>query len=202
MNPSPDNEKSKPGASPTQRFSWPTSAELRLFLKNLRQRLILSSVGDPSAPKGKKNRPRWLLRLACTIADLGTVSIICSLAMSVVLGGLPDDRITGVALAILAPSYYLFWEWLIGRTPAKMVLGIKMTSVSGDLTRGRLVWRGLVRFLPLIQFFLMLSWSRVTLLDLLSGTRVQCLPPVDKPSRSAPPPPSKSKGYDENLSQR
>ncbi len=179
-------------------------------LGKLRQKMILSAAGDPSLPTDKRHRPPWLLRLACLAFDMGTVAILFSALMASLLGGPVSERGLGLALAILLPAYYLFWEWLIGRTPAKVILGLKMLSSTGEITRVKMVWRGIVRFLPVINLVLMLSWRRVTLLDLLSGTRVQIKPIGRKRAKSAGDSPRTGKsatiphprGYDENLSQR
>lgn len=184
-------------------------------LRALRARLLKASSGNPSVPNSKANRPAWVLRLACTAVDLGAVAIISSSVMSLFMGAsLPSqdgaplsaeqaigDSISTLALVVLVPAYYLFWEWLIGRTPGKMVLGLKMVSTSGPISRSRMIWRGIFRFIPLLQLFLMLSWRRTTFLDLITGTRVQC--PPRHPGKKQPRPSSpKLRGYDENLAQR
>ncbi len=267
-----------------------TLRSIPLRLSALRTWMRQSALGDPTAPSDKKHRPPWVLRIACTAADLGTVAIICSAAMSAFTGPSPQtapvapvapaappassspapaagtatttdaaapvapsadpsaptsslppppptpssldqmsasDQLASASLIILVPAYYLFWEWFAGRTPAKMVLGLKMISTSGELSRARMLWRGMARFIPLLQLLMLLSWRRVTLLDLITGTRVQSIPRhrpqrmrgsaastgSSQPTRpannhggttlSAPTPSSAPpRGYDENLSQR
>lgn len=154
--------------------------------------------------------------MACTAVDLGTVAIVTSSFLSFFSGSPPagappsspgeaqalSDSLAGASLIVLVPAYYMFWEWFAGRTPGKMALGLKMISTSGELSRGRMVWRGLARFMPLLQLFMVLSWRRVTFLDLITGTRVQSVPRSRPSLHRRTPSSAWQRGYDENLSQR
>jgi hypothetical protein len=173
-------------------------------LAKIRARLLQSSCGDLSLPRDKKHRPAWLLRLACTAMDVGAVAMLLSPLFSVMR--LPEDVFPFVGL-VAVPVYYAFWEWLIGRTPAKVVLGCRMIPATGDSLRARMIARGLLRMIPVLNFCAMLSWKRVTLLDLISGTRVQTKPIVrnrltGKGKKTSQATPAQPRGFDEKMSQR
>jgi len=174
------------------------------FLRNTRHRLLESSRGDASLPRDKKHRPNWFLRLACTAFDTGTVGVLISTFLYPL--GFPSE-IFGALVMVATPLYYMIWEWLIGRTPAKVILGCRMISASGEAPGARLIVRGILRNIPVLNFFSMFSWRRVTFLDLISGTRVQVKPVMKnrllkaslnkKTSNPAHP-----RGFDEKMSQR
>lgn len=209
-------ESPRTTADPGASAAVPRSDLVKGRLRGIRLRLRAASLGDPAAPKDKKHRPAWVLRLACTTVDLGTVAIISSSILSFFSGDPPagsdltaagerqalSDSLASLSLVVLVPSYYLFWEWFAGRTPGKMVMGFKMIATSGELSRGRMIWRGLARFIPLLQLLMMLSWRRVTLLDLITGTRVQSMPRPRTSLRSRSSSGPRPRGYDENLSTR
>ena len=59
---------------------------------------------------------------------------------------------TGVA-AVMFVAYCMFFEGLLGRTPAKMILGTKVTDLDGNPpTLGAVFKRTMARFVPLEGF--------------------------------------------------
>ena len=119
-----------------------------------------------SAQKEKKNRPAWLLRLVSAGLDLG----VFVYGMSLILPDFLNPRAPWAAVSLMM-VYYVACEFLMGRTLGKMVFRMKMTDSKGAKpSRGRLVLR---TFLRIFYPVMMLSWNRVTLLDALSGLRVQ-----------------------------
>jgi uncharacterized RDD family membrane protein YckC len=79
------------------------------------------------------------------------------------------DAISLLPLTLL-PFYYLAFEIVLGRTLGKMAMGYKIATPGGSAAP--LLFRGLLRLIPVVNMIFLLSWRRVTLLDLISGTRV------------------------------
>lgn len=83
---------------------------------------------------------------------------------------LVSDLLVGLMLVV---AYYYGFEFFYGKTPGKMLLRMHLVDKRGEKpSRGRLALRSFLRFGSVLM---MLSWRRVTLLDFLSGTRVEKL---------------------------
>lgn len=119
-----------------------------------------------------KKRPSWLTRWTMAGTD------ICICGIPIILLGLKIPLEIFVMLVVL---YYYFIESIKGRSLGKMIFHVRMVDTKGRApSKGRIAVRGALRFgvLPM-----MLSWRRVTLLDLLSGCRLEKIdyaPPAKK----------------------
>ena len=112
----------------------------------------------------KKKRPAWFVRMCATALDVG----LCAYSMALIYPGIFNHELLAILLVCL---YYYFCESTWGRTPGKMILRMKVVTKKGEHPkRGRFILR---TFLRLGTPLMMLSWRRTTLLDLLSGCRVQ-----------------------------
>lgn len=73
--------------------------------------------------------------------------------------------------SVLMAGYYYLFESTLGRTPGKTLLRMRMMDTNGQKpSKVRIAMRIALRF---GMIFMMLSWRRVTLLDLISGCRVE-----------------------------
>ena len=104
-------------------------------------------------------RPRWFFRLAATTVDLGCVGGC--------LGLLPRHFPVFILVVLLA--YYICFERWMGRTPGKILF--LMRYQEKNLSWKQIVWRNVLRIVlfPIAS----LAWNRVTLLDALTGLRLQ-----------------------------
>lgn len=176
----------------------------RQVLRFLSERLAAArknSLAPESARPLKKTRPMWVGRLLSVSVDAGLCTMLVSPLLSVL--GVPQSIYGAVLLNFAIPFYYLVAERLLGRSIGKIALGYRMVPPVVGSPRGRLLVRGFIRFVPGVNFLLLLSWRRITLLDLVSGFRVQAKEkPSEKPkSRKSPASPS-PRGFDKNLLDR
>ena len=125
---------------------------------------------SPKDKSSKKNslerlrRPTWVMRLCATALDVG----LCVYTVTLVAGGLLSEPIF---LFLSVAVYYLAFEYFWQKTPGKWLLRMKLlTKERKPPTRLRLAMRTLLRFGSVPMMF---SWKRTTLLDLLSGIRVE-----------------------------
>jgi hypothetical protein len=141
------------------------------------------SLVPTSTSRRKKSRPRWFGRLL----SIGIDTAVCSIFLYTILYplGLANSSLASLAILALLPVYYMAFEGLLGRTPGKIFMGYKMSLPDPANGRGLLFWRGMLRFIPGLNIPLILSWRRVTLLDLISGTRVRLSIPPDEVSHGA-----------------
>lgn len=117
----------------------------------------------------KKSRGIWWFRTMSSVMDVFILGFIMTPFQNEWLS-------RGIALYVIFPSvglaYYLISEIKFGRTVGKWLLGYRLLSKDG-VSRPKntlIIIRAILRFIlgPLC----ILSWRRVTLLDLLSKTRV------------------------------
>jgi hypothetical protein len=140
--------------------------KLREFLAQFKERSFVSR----SETDLKVNRPPWTGRLLSTGFDLGIYSMLFYALTSAV--GLSASPYSSASLILTFPAYYMITEMVLGRSFGKIFLGYRMSTPETVGNRGILVVRGLMRFIPVLNFFMMLSWRRVTVLDALSYVRV------------------------------
>jgi uncharacterized RDD family membrane protein YckC len=77
-------------------------------------------------------------------------------------------------------AYYMTMELWTGRTLGKMVFGLRLSTPSrGKPSKPLLIFRTLLRAAGPLGFLMILSWKRVTLLDLLTGMRVMRVDRLD-----------------------
>jgi hypothetical protein len=111
----------------------------------------------------KKRRPLWIMRVIATSVDVGFAFELGKLMHL-------DSLKTYVVYIIWLFFYYILFEFYFKRTPAKFLFGMKIVTKDGSIpTKKRFFLRSLLRFFV----FLILGWNRVSLLDLLSGCRVE-----------------------------
>jgi hypothetical protein len=137
------------------------------WLDSIRRR----SIVEFDTARQKKTRARWFGRLFSICIDLGAYAMIFFILASPL--GITDYAISSSLLLGSFPVYYMVAESILGRSIGKFFMGYKMAVSPLSSARGYLVWRGILRLIPGINILLILSWRRVTLLDLLSGTRVR-----------------------------
>lgn len=114
-------------------------------------------------PKIFHTRPAWVVRLSATFLDLG----LCISVVAVIYSNL----VSAISIPIIVAFYYWACEFFFGRTLGKVILRMKITDKVNNLpTRLRLGMRTLLRLI--LPPVMVLSWKRVSLLDLLSGCRV------------------------------
>lgn len=124
--------------------------------------------------QSEEKRPAWITRVQAGLIDLGCMTL-ASWAISV--NGVPFTY----AMAFMWIGYYVIWEFAFGvRTPGHFVMGVKYQRGGGPPPPGRVFLRILVR--AIFATFSILSWKRVTLLDLLSGIR--CVRSIDTRCKS------------------
>lgn len=119
------------------------------------------------------------MRIGATALDLG----IC-FALMLFFHFKPSGNIADIIIMfMLIALYYYAIEIVYGRTLGKIILRMKMTDAKGQKpTKMRLLWRTFLRFGVVMM---MLSWRRITLLDWLSGCRVE---KIDTPLSTAQKP--------------
>ncbi len=147
-------------------------------MKNLAKRawqsfesIRLSSVVEYNTAQNKKTRPRWFGRVFSVSVDLGVYSMIFyGLTYPI---GLASSSFSPAMLFGSFPFYYMAAESILGRSVGKFFMGYKMAISPKSSARGYLPWRGVLRLVPGLNLLMMLSWRRVTLLDLMSFTRVR-----------------------------
>lgn len=128
-----------------------------------------ASVPRSSASK-KADRAPWTGRLLSTAFDLGFYSM--AFYFLTALLGVETFAHAAPVLLITFPVYYMVVEWLLGRSLGKIFLGYKMILPETVNPKTFMAVRGMIRFVPLVNFAMLLSWRRITLLDLFSYTGV------------------------------
>jgi uncharacterized RDD family membrane protein YckC len=124
---------------------------------------------DPGAaaddlPLAKADRAYWLLRCGSAVIDLGLAGFLLHLAIT---AGFPS----AIMWPFVTVVYWCGCECRWKRTPGKMLFGMRYHTINGiPPTSARLIVRTALRCLT--GPFAMLSWRRITLLDLLTGCRV------------------------------
>lgn len=153
---------------------------LRAQLSGLRER----STTPRSFTDKKADRAPWMGRLVSTAVDLGIYSMVFY-SLTALLGLDNISQVSSV-LIVTFPLYYLAVESMFGRSLGKIFMGYKMSIPESVSPKSFLIIRGLIRFVPVINFAMLLSWRRTTLLDLLSYTRIFATPasPSSRSSRS------------------
>ncbi|MFZ5806574.1 MAG: RDD family protein [Verrucomicrobiota bacterium] len=113
-------------------------------------------------------RPSWISRLAATSMDFG----ICGSPFLIFRIHWSFDTLQTIMISsVLMAGYYYLFESTLGRTPGKTLLRMRMMDTNGQKpSKVRIAMRIALRF---GMIFMMLSWRRVTLLDLISGCRVE-----------------------------
>lgn len=111
--------------------------------------------------------PSWITRLCSVGIDLGLCGTMVGFLQHYF-------RLTEpLVLLPLYAAYFVVMELWKGRTIGKMVFGLRLCTPSGGKPVALLlVLRTLLRAAGPIGFLMMLSWHRVTLLDLVTGMRV------------------------------
>jgi uncharacterized RDD family membrane protein YckC len=111
--------------------------------------------------------PFWIMRLCSVGIDLG----LCGTLVGFLQHGL---RLTQPLLLLpIYATYFFVLELWKGRTIGKMVFGWRMCTPGGARpSSALLILRTFLRCAGPIGFLMMLSWRRVTLLDLVTGMRV------------------------------
>jgi uncharacterized RDD family membrane protein YckC len=111
--------------------------------------------------------PFWIMRMCSVGIDLGLCGTL--------VGFLRHwARLTQplVLLPIYA-AYFIVLELWLGRTIGKMVFGWRLCTQSGGKPAAPLlILRTFLRCAGPVGFLMMISWQRVTVLDLLTGMRV------------------------------
>lgn len=132
-----------------------------------------NSTASHDSTSKKEDRAPWLGRLTSVAFDLGFYSMMFYVLMGV--SGITTIAHSSAVLIVTFPLYYLVVEYLFGRSIGKMFMGYKMSLPDSVNPRGFLLVRGMMRFVPMLNILMLLSWRRTTLLDLLSYTRVKGL---------------------------
>lgn len=118
--------------------------------------------------------PFWFMRLCSVGIDLG----LCG-----TLVGFLQHWFQLTQPLVLLPIYAAYFSGLEiwkGRTLGKMVFGWRLCTVDGRKPAvSFLILRTLLRCAGPIGFLMMLSWQRVTFLDLVTGMRVMRIDRLD-----------------------
>lgn len=135
------------------------------------KKIASSSVGDPSSFSDWKNRPTYLGRMASRFIDLCVLSILLS---PITTNISPAQEYVFAVLLLLVPFYYFVFEWFVGRTVGKMVMGYKIAILPGSRRTRMVFLRLALRLFTVVMFFVpaLISWRRVSLLDLCSRVRI------------------------------
>jgi len=137
----------------------------------------------------RNQRPGWFIRLTSAGMDFVFSLLITSFLVGLIgrFVKMPFEVLFIISMISLV-LYYAVTEHYLGRSPGKFILIMKMASATEEeLSESRMLLRAIVRgVLCLIPPVGLLSWERVTVLDWLTGTRVNWLfPPLDKTKRRA-----------------
>lgn len=134
----------------------------------------------------------WIKRICSTALDVGAGSFLAAkVAFGIREYVLLEHWIETFLIVAISLGYYLLFELTIGRTPGKMLFGLRLLDRKGNKPPfQKRVTRGIMR---IIGPFALLSWRRITLLDLLSGMRVYSLDSslVKSEDKDADPPAQK-----------
>lgn len=133
-----------------------------------------SSTVPRTSTDTKSSRAPWFGRLLSTAFDLGFYSMVFYFITT--LMGMGNLTHSASVLVVSFPVYYLVVEGIFGRSIGKMFMGYKMSIPESVSPRGFMAVRGLIRFIPLLNFAMMLSFRRTTVLDMMSYTRVYSPP--------------------------
>ncbi len=144
-------------------------ADLYAKLKLPKQRVYVKNAG-------------FIKRLLAFAADILLLDIVVFSSFQALLTGVTVDFSTqlsphlyaiAVVLSLITMTYFILFEYLLGQTPGKMLLGIKVENAT--------LWRAFVRnlhFIPVFPFPLLwilepayLLWRKSRLLEVLTKTR-------------------------------
>lgn len=143
-------------------------------MSTTRERRLYRKLHRKGRVKKHHTYPFWLTRLCSAGVDLG--------ACGMVIGSLQQWFRLDSPLILLPiyAAYYIAMELWRGRTLGKMVFGLRLCTPSGGKpNKLLLILRTFLRGAGPIGFLMMLSWKRVTLLDLLTGMRVMRIDRLD-----------------------
>jgi uncharacterized RDD family membrane protein YckC len=145
-----------------------------MSVSTTRERRLYRNLQRKGTVKRYYTYPFWLTRLCSAGIDLG--------ACGIVIGFLQHWFRLDSPLILLPmyAAYYTSMELWQGRTLGKMVFGLRLCTPSGRKpNKLLLILRTFLRAAGPIGFLMMLSWKRVTLLDLLTGMRVMRIDRLD-----------------------
>ena len=143
-------------------------------MSTIRERRLSRKLQRKRSVKQYHTYPFWPTRLCSAGIDLGVCGVIIGFLQHWVFIDSP------LILLPMYAAYYIAMELWKGRTLGKIVFGLRLSTPSGGKpNKPLLIFRTLLRAAGPLGFLMILSWKRVTLLDLLTGMRVMRVDRLD-----------------------